>query len=178
MPSVKDQRAKDEKPMATNAAGSDEAGDEKPVRPRPSAPRAAAQPGFFTIYKKGQGKWTRLGTLFGAALMGILTAFFLANDYLPPVIHNHRIMYGIIAAFLVVYSLIVFWLTNKPRNVDFLIATDSEMKKVNWTTQGELYGSTRVVILFIIFVAIFLFVFDIVFAELFHLITVLKTGPF
>ena len=43
---------------------------------------------------------------------------------------------------------------NKPSNVDFLIATDSEMKKVNWTTKGELFGSTRVVVvLFLIFVS-------------------------
>jgi preprotein translocase SecE subunit len=180
MPSVKDKYAKDPKPMATNAIvpASDEPGDEKPTRQPPPAPRGPSRPGFFTIYKRGQGKWTRLGTIFAAALMGLLTAFFLGSDYLPPIIHNHRVMYGIIAGFLVVYSLLVFWLSNKPRNVDFLIATDSEMKKVNWTTQGELYGSTRVVILFIIFVAIFLFTFDIVFAELFHLISVLRTGPF
>ena len=47
---------------------------------------------------------------------------------------------------------------NKPSNVDFLIATDSEMKKVNWTSRKELIGSTKVVIIFMFLIALFLFV--------------------
>ena len=43
---------------------------------------------------------------------------------------------------------------NKPANVDFLIATDSEMKKVNWTSRKELIGSTKVVILFMFLIAV------------------------
>ena len=42
---------------------------------------------------------------------------------------------------------------NKPTNVDFLIATDSEMKKVNWTSRKELIGSTKVVIIFMFLIA-------------------------
>jgi hypothetical protein len=34
------------------------------------------------------------------------------------------------------------------------------------------------VILFLIFIALFLFVVDLLFAEFFHLITVLRSGPF
>ena len=43
---------------------------------------------------------------------------------------------------------------NKPTNVDFLIATDSEMKKVNWTSRKELIGSTKVVIVFMFLIAV------------------------
>ena len=49
---------------------------------------------------------------------------------------------------------------NKPANVDFLIATDSEMKKVNWTSRKELIGSTQVVIMFMFLIALFLFAVD------------------
>ena len=40
------------------------------------------------------------------------------------------------------------------------------MKKVNWTTRKELIGSTKVVILFMFFIALLLFVFDMIFGYL------------
>jgi len=74
-------------------------------------------------------------------------------------------------------SLLSWYLMNKPSNADFLIATDSEMKKVNWTSRKELIGSTKVVILFMFLIAILLFVIDILFGYLFYGITVLKSPP-
>jgi len=177
MPSVQD-----EKPMATNvvAAGAGEPDDDKPSPRPPTSDRATtAGPGFFTIYKKGQGKWTRLGTVFCAAGLGILTAFNIYG-YLQPYIHGpnaRNILLGISVGFLAVFGLLVYWLTNKPSNVDFLIATDSEMKKVNWTTQGELLGSTRVVILFLFGIAFFLFLVDQVFELIFWAMGVIKIEP-
>ena len=146
--------------------------------PRPKGPTTRLA--FFTIYKKGQGKWTRLGTVFAAGALGILTAFNLYQYVLPymPDSANPRtsrqILLGICVLFLAAFGGLVYWISNKPHNVDFLIATDSEMKKVNWTTQGELYGSTRVVVLFLFFIAVFLSVVDLVFYELFHWIGVLQ----
>jgi len=174
MPSVQD-----EKPMVTDAidtaGGAEE--PEEPRRPSPERPPAgAAHPGFFTIYKKGQGKWTRLGTALAAAGLGLLTAFNV-YQYLQPYIHNPNVLLGVSLGFLVAFAILVFWLTNKPNNVDFLIATDSEMKKVNWTTQGELYGSTRVVILFLFSIAVFLFLVDQVFEFFFWIFGVLKIEP-
>ena len=43
-----------------------------------------------------------------------------------------------------------FLLVNWPRFADFLIATESEMKKVSWSTQQELIGSTLVVIVTVV----------------------------
>jgi preprotein translocase SecE subunit len=63
---------------------------------------------------------------------------------------------------------------NKPANVDFLIATDSEMKKVNWTSRRELIGSTKVVIIFMFAIAAILFVLDLLFNTLFYAIRVLE----
>jgi preprotein translocase subunit SecE len=62
--------------------------------------------------------------------------------------------------------------------VDFLIATDSEMKKVNWTTRAELMGSTKVVIFFVLLISAFLFMLDVIFGYFFQLIKVLEFGPF
>ena len=85
---------------------------------------------------------------------------------------------AIIGGLLVIYGLIVFWLMNKASNADFLIATDSEMKKVNWTSRRELIGSTKVVVIFMFLTALFLFLCDIVFIFIMRLINVLKFGYF
>ena len=180
------QQRDDEKAMATDviAPGADDGG-EKPQH-RPPVERAeAAGGGFFHIYKKGQGYWTRMGTAGCAALIGLLTASFL-YQHLPVWIGAGGMTQAsarstslyIIAAFLAGYSLLVFWLMNKPSNADFLIATDSEMKKVNWTSRKELIGSTKVVIIFMFLIAILLFGFDIFFGYLFYFMGVLKSRPF
>jgi len=134
--------------------------------------------GFFSIYKKGQGYWTRLGTAIGAAIIGILAAVFAYDQLFSSNLVGRSAAMGIAGIVLAIYAGVVFWLTNKPRNVDFLIATDSEMKKVNWTSRKELIGSTKVVILFMFFIAIALFVIDVLFGYFFQLIKVLETGPF
>ena len=59
-----------------------------------------------------------------------------------------------------------------------LIATDSEMKKVNWTSKKELIGSTKVVIFFMLLIMLLLFAFDTIFGYFFQFIRVLKFGPF
>ncbi|MBI1827694.1 MAG: preprotein translocase subunit SecE [Planctomycetes bacterium] len=55
-----------------------------------------------------------------------------------------------------------------------MIATEGEMKKVNWSSRREVVGSTKVVILFSMAMALYLFVVDIVFQTLFQAIGVLK----
>jgi preprotein translocase subunit SecE len=67
---------------------------------------------------------------------------------------------------------------NKPANADFLIATDSEMKKVNWTSRRELIGSTKVVVGFMFLIAAVLFVIDLLFQTIFYFIHVLRIPPF
>ena len=137
--------------------------------------------GFFTIAKKGQGYWTRMGTAIGAGMIGALVAFEIyqrVKPYIPNpsgTHHDRNVAAAIALGFLAVYSLWAFWFTNKPSTVDFLIATDSEMKKVNWTTRRELIGSTKIVIIFMFLIAIFLFACDLLFGAFFYAIHVLKT---
>lgn len=158
--------------------------------------RAGAGDGFFTIRKKGQGYWTRMGTALAAGLIIALTTWFFYQQ-LPPWLtplftHDgaapaeriaaattaRNVTLGICAAILLGFSLLIWRLMNKPSNVDFLIATDGEMKKVNWTSRRELIGSTKVVIIFMFFIAFILFFIDIIFGYFFQLINVLDTGPF
>lgn len=60
------------------------------------------------------------------------------------------------------------------RPVEFLIATDGEMKKVNWTTYREVKGSTIVVIVATFLIAGILFVVDMGFSWVFGAIGVLE----
>lgn len=144
-------------------------------------PSGSAKHSFFTIYKPGQGYWTRLGTVAGAGLLGAIFTYRLYTELMAwtdRAVLSKTACLGIAGGFLAAFVLFVYWVTNKPRNVDFLIATDSEMKKVNWTTRKELIGSTKVVIFFMFLIAFLLFVIDLFFGYFFWMIDVLKSRPF
>lgn len=165
----------------------DEGGRQGPLKPRPdysgSKPTGS---GFFTVYKRGQGYWTRMGTAFGAALIAGLTAYnlyaylplFLTFDSTPTgQARERQIALAVAAVFFVAFASFAWWMMNKASNADFLIATDSEMKKVNWTSRKDLIGSTKVVIVFMFLIALILFFIDIIFSYFFYLIGVLKHSP-
>lgn len=176
-------------------ADRDNPSDEKPLANRGNVPAKTPAPiggksigsnaergGYFTIYKKGQGYWTRIGTVGGAVLIALLTAQFLYSRSAVWFQVNNRpnmpVVLGLVGGFLAIFALIVYQVINRVNVVDFLIATDSEMKKVNWTTKAELIGSTKVVIIFMLFIACLLFAFDTFFGYVFYLIKVLQFGPF
>ncbi|MBC02131.1 MAG: preprotein translocase subunit SecE [Phycisphaerae bacterium] len=129
------------------------------------------------IYKKGQGFWTRQMSTVAAAVLTLLGAIWISDQFrgaewfnLQPI--YWRAIVGVIwcGVFgLLIYSFI--WV--KPRSVDFLVATETEMKKVNWSTRHEIVGSTVVVILLAAGIAGFCRIFDYVFLLLFSSIKVL-----
>jgi preprotein translocase SecE subunit len=176
-------KTKEDKAMAADTVADTGGASEEPRgNERPPERQAAAKAGFFTIYKKGQGYWTRMGTAIGAALLCILVTWQIYR-YIPAFMNMNdatrarNVALGVAAGFAVLYAAVAWRLMNKPGNVDFLIATDSEMKKVNWTSKRELIGSTKVVILFMFGIALFLFVLDQLFSTVFYLIDVLKIAP-
>lgn len=76
---------------------------------------------------------------------------------------------------ILIGTVCLYWLVGiKPGTVDFLVATDGEMKKVNWSTRKEIIGSTQVVIVAAVLIAAVLFVIDLAFSNLFKLIGVLE----
>ncbi|HHN77587.1 MAG TPA: preprotein translocase subunit SecE [Phycisphaerales bacterium] len=73
-------------------------------------------------------------------------------------------------------SVAVYWFVgSNRRTVDFLINTDGEMRKVNWSTKKEIIGSTQVVIVAAFIIAAFLFLIDISFQQFFQFIGVLES---
>ncbi|MFU8829376.1 MAG: preprotein translocase subunit SecE [Phycisphaerales bacterium] len=71
---------------------------------------------------------------------------------------------GFAGAVLLIGAIVIYWFcyTNR-RSSEFLIATEGEMKKVNWSSRREVFGSTWVVISISIIIAAILFVTDLVF---------------
>jgi preprotein translocase subunit SecE len=165
--------------VVTDPQDDDDRGGREPQQ-RPAAPRPAGG-GFFTVYKPHQGSPTRWGTAAGAALIVLyssLSIYDLLQGQSAYLQSHMTTLYLIVGGIMAVMTIAAFWFMNRPQSADFLIATDNEMKKVNWTSKKELIGSTKVIILFMFSIAIFLFLSDIVFGYFFYFIKVLKTRPF
>ncbi|HAU39267.1 MAG TPA: preprotein translocase subunit SecE [Phycisphaerales bacterium] len=118
----------------------------------------------FEIYKKGQGKYTRILTFLGVMVVGLIGAVIL-SDNLAPLVGTY-LRYGIPVVALAALGALMFWLVNRPKSADFLIATEGEMKKVSWSSRKEIVGSTKVVIVTTFIMAVILFGVDIVFKVL------------
>lgn len=81
-----------------------------------------------------------------------------------------------VSVLVVLGAVLVYWFVGvRPKTVDFLIATDGEMKKVNWSTKKDIIGSTKVVILWCVLLVAGLFFVDLAFSTFFRLIGVLQT---
>ena len=104
---------------------------------------------WFADFFKNSG-WFELDPIYFRAIAGVLWV-------------------GIFGFFLYYF----IWL--KPRSVDFLVATESEMKKVNWSSRREVVGSTIVVIMLSAGIAGFCKVWDLIFVTFFSAIKVLDT---
>src|SRR6186997_1059076 len=112
MPSATQQPKETDMASDVIAPGGDEGGE----RPRPQHTPPSGG-GFFHIYKSGQGYWTRMGTIAGAGLVGILTANFIYSDLRPRIPYleaHHGWALGVALIFLAVYAMVIFWFTNRP----------------------------------------------------------------
>ncbi len=131
----------------------------------------------ISIYKKGQGYYTRLCTAIAYALVVGMGAWWLATQ-LNTIDYGFPAVYVSASSALVVitvFGLLGFWLLGRrPGTVDFLVSTEGEMKKVNWSTRREVVGSTVIVILLSILIAVLCWVFDYIFAWFFATIDVLE----
>lgn len=81
---------------------------------------------------------------------------------------------GAAALALLVGAVLAFYFAGLRRgSVEFLIATDMEMKKVNWSTRKDIWNSTLVVVGASVLIAAALFSFDVIFQMFFRFIKVL-----
>ena len=120
----------------------------------------------FDIYKRGQGKYTRLCSAFAIAIIAGLGCLQLYK----------KLQAGdlglwtetmVPAGLFVILALLIFWLANKPSLADFMIAAEGEMKKVSWSSRQEIAVSTFIVIMVVISMAVLLGTTDVGFRTLF-----------
>jgi len=98
------------------------------------------------IYKRGQGKNTRLWTglvCFVIAAYGCV----VLHQKLQAATDNVWIETLLPAGVCAVFAAVIWWLSNRPSVADFLIAAEGEIKKVSWSNRREIVNSTIVVII-------------------------------
>jgi len=123
------------------------------------------------IYKAAQGRYVRIGSALAAGCVDLTIAYyvwFLLQQHLPDVAYKTYLEYVIPGVLFVAIGVAVSLYLNKPVVVDFLVATESEMKKVSWPGRAELWGSTLVVIVTVVLLAAVISLCDLLFTHLFH----------
>lgn len=91
-----------------------------------------------------------------------------------PVIERIYVQGGMVVLMVLLgATVIVYFVAIKKGSVDFLIATDGEMRKVNWSTRKDVINSTWVVIGASALLGLYLFGFDFIFQFFFKTIGVL-----
>lgn len=81
-----------------------------------------------------------------------------------------------VSLLVIIGTAVIYWFVGvNPSSAEFLIATDGEMKKVNWSTRRDIINSTGVVILWSVLLAAGLWVVDFLFSQFFTLIGVLQS---
>ncbi len=132
------------------------------------------------IYKKGQGYWTRMMSGIAAGLLIFMGASWLWKTMNQVRIGSIEAVYvqaGAAVIFIGVLAVIAYYLIAVHKKVvDFLIATEGEMKKVNWSTRREIMGSTWVVISLTFVVAAIIAVLDAGYSMIFQALKVLETA--
>jgi len=120
----------------------------------------------FDIYKRGQGKYTRLCSAFAIAIIAGLGCLQLYKKLQAGDL-GLWVETMIPAGLFVSLALLIMWLSNKPSLANFMIAAEGEMKKVSWSSRQEIAVSTFIVIVVVISMAVLLGTTDIGFRTLF-----------
>jgi len=128
----------------------------------------------LAIYKPGQGYWTRMLTAIGAGTIVLAGVAWLWGKM--SVIQSNPLYWqaGMAVAMIAVFGALLFWVLNKPNVVDFMIATEAEMRKVNWPSRREIIGSTVVVISGTLMLALLLWLINLGLGSLFLWMNVLE----
>lgn len=137
----------------------------------------------WQIYKKEQGRYVRVSTVIGVGIVALVLAYYtwvILERHLPGTVAPGAnpgaasskpsesalaplkvyIEYAVPALVFVGLVAASLLYMNKPVAVDFLIATESEMKKVSWSSRAELLGSTAVVLVTVFLLALLIWLAD------------------
>ena len=141
----------------------------------PSSPKVGGS-SPFSLYKSGQGTYVRWGTALGTGVIVVGGAQFL-YEQLYALENTRWQIWQILIPVVVMVALayLTFWMVGRKRGmVDFLIATEGEMKKVNWSSRQEVIGATKVVIVTMLMMGLLLFIADMICIFVFSGIGIIK----
>ena len=113
----------------------------------------------LSVYKRGQGKYTRMISAFGGAAIVAIGCLQLYRT-LDAADIGLWIETMVPVGLFIALSVLMMWMVNNPNIADFMISAEGEMKKVNWSTRQEVVVSTVVVISVVIILAVLLGVSD------------------
>jgi preprotein translocase subunit SecE len=116
------------------------------------------------LYKRNQGRITRQVTFAAIAIAMLLGCWRLHLSADPT---NVAMRIGLPGALLSIGLWIAYRVVNLASFADFLISVEAEMSKVSWPTKTELVRGSMVVLITILFLAGFLFMFDLIWAMVF-----------
>jgi preprotein translocase subunit SecE len=111
------------------------------------------------IYKRGQGKNTRLWTGLVCFVVAAYGCWVL-HGKLQASFDDVWVETLIPAAICAIVAGVIWWLSNLPSVADFLIAAEGEVKKVSWSSRKEIVNSTTVVIIVVAVMSIGIGVWD------------------
>jgi preprotein translocase SecE subunit len=134
----------------------------------------------MTVYKSGQGYWTRLMTAIGIGTLTLGAAAWFNAKILEVYVLSDasNALYwkaGIFAGTALIVGALLWHFLNKPKIADFMIATENEMKKVNWPSKQSVIALTWIVIAGTMMIALILFLANTAFTYLFQWLDVLQT---
>ena len=132
----------------------------------------------LSIYKPGQGYYTRMVSAAGFGALILAGAGWIYQELTtltdPFGISTQYFRSGVAVAVILGFGGALYWVLNKPNVVDFMIATEAEMKKVHWPTKRQIFNNTMVVIIGTLILAFLLTVFDLSFSTFFKSINLLE----
>jgi preprotein translocase SecE subunit len=114
----------------------------------------------FGIFKRGQGNWSRGVAALALSAMGIWGAISTHEWCARWFVESSYAQWWVPAVILVGFLWFAYFLTNRPKTAEFLIETQTEMKKVTWPTSREVISATVVVIVVVLLLGAFLFLQD------------------
>jgi preprotein translocase subunit SecE len=113
----------------------------------------------LSVYKRGQGKYTRMISALGGAAIVAIGCLQLYRT-LDAADISLWVVTMVPVGLFIALSVLMMWMVNKPNIADFMVSAEGEMKKVNWSSRQEVVVSTVVVISVVIILAVLLGVSD------------------
>lgn len=132
------------------------------------------------MYKPDQGYWTRTCSAIAALALtaaGMVWAVRQIDRFALEASTADILRWSLAAVIGVIGLGLTYLLIYQRQNsAEFLIATEGEMKKVNWSSRREVMGSTWVVIFVSLSIAVILWLVDLGFSSLFRSVGLLGPG--